>query len=68
MIAGETILSGAPDTCEDCKVKLELRVLSSPVGYYIGTMCDCGSYSRESDYYRTRELAQKDLDTGNFGR
>lgn len=33
-------------------------------GYYIGTFCGCGPYSRESGYYRTRELAQADLDTG----
>ena len=33
-------------------------------GYYIGTYCACGPYTRESGYYRNRELAQADLDSG----
>ena len=28
-------------------------------GYYIGTWCGCGPYSRESGYYRTREDAER---------
>lgn len=62
MIPGETIASGAPDTCSDCHTVLKLEVLHSAAGYYIGTQCKCGPYSRESGYYPKREMAQKALD------
>jgi len=62
MLPGETIHSGASDTCPECHTKLVEQVLMSPAGYYIGTRCDCGPYSRESHYYKTREKAQNDLD------
>jgi len=68
MLNGETIASGAADCCPDCRVKLELQVLQSNAGYYIGTFCDCGPYSRESGYYSSRETAQTALDSGQFGR
>jgi hypothetical protein len=57
MLPGETINSGAPDKCPDCGVKLELRVCHSAAGYYLGTQCNCGPYSRESGYYKTQEEA-----------
>lgn len=64
MIPGETLRSGAPAICPDCKIKLKLEVLQTPAGYYIGTYCNCGPYSRESHYYRTREKAYQDLENG----
>jgi hypothetical protein len=61
-LPGETLLTGAPMTCPDCGQDVTvLRVLQSAAGYYIGTRCDCGPYSRESGYYKTRELAAKAL-------
>lgn len=54
--------------CEDCEVKLEADVHMSGAGYYIGTVCNCGPYSRESGYYSTRKEASAALDTDNFGR
>jgi len=63
-LPGETIASGAPDFCPACRTKLELKVLHSGGGWYIGTACFCGPYSRESVYYPTREDAQHDLDNG----
>ena len=57
MLNGETINSGASPICQECGVKLELGVYRSHAGYYIGTYCDCGPYSRESGYYQTREDA-----------
>ena len=65
---GETLASGAPRVCEDCDVHLVLEVHHSGGGYYIGTRCDCGPYSRESGYYKTEEAAQAALETGNYGR
>jgi len=61
MIPGETIVTGALNTCPDCHEILKPRVLHSDAGYYIGTQCKCGPYSRESDYYRKREDAERDL-------
>jgi hypothetical protein len=62
MLAGETILSGAPQTCEDCGVNItELSIYQSGAGFYIGAYCDCGPYSRESVYFPDRESAEKAL-------
>lgn len=61
MLPGETIRSGASDVCSDCGIKLVERVCYSAAGYYIGTTCNCGPYSRESHYYRTHALAQAAL-------
>lgn len=48
-------------------LKLDLTVLKSASGYYIGTANECGPVSRESiDYYRTPEAAQKALDDGTW--
>jgi hypothetical protein len=47
-LRGETIYSGAPGTCEDCGVELVPGVHRSAAGFYIGTWCDCGPYSRAS--------------------
>ena len=46
----------------------KLDVYLSGAGYYIGTYCRCGPYTRESGYYRTRELAQAAFDSGAYGR
>lgn len=65
-LPGETISTGASDIC--CGAKLELEVLQSAAGWYIGTMCDkCGPYSRESvEYYGDRETAEWHLDNGSW--
>ena len=64
MIPGETILSGGACTCPDCGVRPVLQVCRSAAGYYLGTWCDCGPYSRESDYFNTREEAEEALNSG----
>ena len=61
MLKGETIGSGASDTCEECGVTPALEVYKSHGGWYIGTYCKCGPYSRESEYYATEHEAQRDL-------
>ena len=66
MIPGETILSGAPQTCPDCGVTLNLEVLQSAAGYYIGTQCRCGPYTRESGYFKTRQAAEQALKDGSW--
>lgn len=64
MIAGETILSGAADTCGSCNIKLVLQPLRSGAGWYLGTACYCGPYSRESIYFETEEEAKKAISSG----
>jgi hypothetical protein len=61
VIPGETILSGAPSVCPDCLATLVMRVCRSAAGYYLGTWCCCGPYSRESGYFDTREAAEAAL-------
>jgi len=71
MLPGETFASlGGTEfhQCEDCKVELIPQVLRSAAGYYIGTSCNCGPYSRESGYYKTRDDAAKALTDGSFER
>ncbi len=49
--------------CE-CKAILTVRVLHSNAGHYIGYWCDnCGPYSRISEYYETKEIAESVLAT-----
>lgn len=55
--------------CSDCENENEnidstmnLRVLYTPAGYYLGFWCDNhGEYSRETHHVRTREEAEKML-------
>ena len=61
MMQGETISSGGYATCPDCKITPNLGVYCSGAGYYIGTYCHCGPYSRESGYYRTAAEAEADM-------
>ena len=41
----------ACDNCSDCGDPLHLQVLQSAAGWYIGSHCKCGPYSRESGYF-----------------
>lgn len=69
-VPGETIYTGAPARCEDCGVELVAAVHQSGAGFYVGTFCDCGPYSRESGYFPTREEAVAILQAGpsDYGR
>lgn len=60
-LPGETIGTGASPRCPDCGVMPHLDVYSSMAGYYVGTYCDCGPYSRESGYFRTFDEADRAL-------
>ncbi len=40
---------------------LELRVLKSAAGWYLGTFNDGGPVSRESEYFQTKFLAESAL-------
>jgi len=58
-LAGEINKDG--EQCPDCNVTLDLQVLQSGAGYYIGTFCNCGPYSRESDYFRNYSDTEAEL-------
>lgn len=67
MMPGETILSGASEVCPDCGTfVLPFKVLRSGAGFYIGTMCQDGPYSRESGYFGTEEEAATALATNTW--
>ena len=68
MLLGETIATGASPVCDECKITPELQVCKSAAGYYVGTYCYCGPYSRESGYYKTREAAEVALTKGEYTR
>ena len=67
-LPGETLATGAPSACSDCKRKIVLQVCESGAGFYVGAWCNCGPYCRESGYYGTKEEAQEALASGGFGR
>jgi hypothetical protein len=56
------------ESCEDCGIKLEHKVLRTPAGYYVGRECNCGPWSRDSGYYEFREHAQSDLEADTWVR
>lgn len=64
----ETIATGAARFCMSCKKTPLDAVYFSPAGFYIGTFCDCGPFSRESEYYKTQSEAEKALVSGDYGR
>ena len=66
VLQGETIYRGAPEKCEDCGAKLELKVFNT-CAYYVGTYCQCGPYSRETGYFETLHEAEQVLNGINLG-
>lgn len=45
--------------CPICGEKLQVRVLRSNAGFYIGTQCGkCGPVDRSTGYFPNREVAQ----------
>ena len=57
-LPGETLYSGAPDRCEDCGSELVAQIYESGAGFYSGSWCQCGPYSRESGYCASRDEAE----------
>jgi hypothetical protein len=68
MLPGE-IVNDTVTTCMDCDTALEIKVLCSAAGHYLGFFCpQCGPYSRESGYFPNREAAEEALASGSYGR
>ncbi len=70
MMPGETIKTGSSKYCDECHVDAlsKLDVYCSGGGYYVGTYCECGPFSRESGYYATHAEAEPALAGGGFDR
>jgi hypothetical protein len=66
-LPGETIHTGASQVCPDCKLRVELEVLNTPAGFYIGAWCNCGPYCRETSYFPTREAAEAEFEAVKAG-
>lgn len=61
-------LKGFDGTTCGCGRRLELQVLCSSAGYYLGYECDrCGPHSRETYYFQTRAAAKTELKKANQG-
>lgn len=54
----------AADSCLDCDEHLQEGTFQSAAGWYWGTYCACGPYSRETDYYATPEEARDAYEQG----
>ena len=67
-LPGECVLD-TKTACMECGTALDIQVLFSAAGFYIGFFCpECGPYSRESGYYASREEADQTLNSGFYGR
>jgi transposase-like protein len=65
-LPGECV-NNTKTTCHECGAHLEIKVGGSMAGYYVGFWCEsCGSYSRESGYYRSYEEAEKALSSNSL--
>lgn len=60
MISNETIITGASPVCTGCNIALEPVVIKTS-GYSVRTECECGPYSRETEYFKTAEEADEAL-------
>lgn len=68
MLRKEALQVGASPCCPECGVRMDLRVLRSAAGFYVGTECPCGPSTRESGYYARQEDAARALAQGAFCR
>jgi hypothetical protein len=64
----ETVATGASKVCLDCMQKIQPGVYQSSAGWYVGSYCGCGPYSRESGYYSKRVKAAEAYESGLYGR
>jgi len=66
-MAGETITLGADPTCGNCGEPLDFRVMQTGAGYYVGTICCQGPYSRETRYFASKDEAVLCLVDSEYG-
>lgn len=61
MLPKETIVAGAEPHCDLCNSGVNVEVCQGMSGWYIGTDCSCGPFSRETEYFASEEEARKAL-------
>ena len=67
MLIGETV-NDRTTVCA-CGETLTIAVQKKGLHYYVGYECsNCGPYSKESNYFDTREGAERALETGMFDK
>jgi len=68
-LPGETLHTGADPICAVCKQTAKMRVCHSNAGFYIGSYCGCGPYTRESlHYWQDINQAVHAFNTNNWER
>lgn len=68
MFNGETILTGADASCECCGEPFSFEVMQSAAGWYIGTSCCTGPWTRESRYWDRKTEADLALQLWHEGQ
>jgi len=48
--------------CHECNEEIVQGICRSAAGYYVGSYCGCGPYSRDSQYFKKREEAERYYD------
>ena len=68
-LKGETLHLGASPICPGCGKIAKMGVYHSAAGFYIGSYCRCGPYTRESLYYwKDIREAMHAFNTGEWER
>ena len=66
---GETLHLGADPIYPCCKHRARMGVYHSGAGWYIGSYCGCGPYTRESmHYWHDEDQARSAFKTGEWER
>jgi len=65
MLPRETISNGADPICPDCGKEATWFVRSNGTSNCVATHCNCGMYSRETQYTISRQEAEDWLDKIN---
>jgi hypothetical protein len=58
-LPGETLRLGADPVCDRCHMHAVVDVYRSGAGWFVGSRCECGPYTRESAYYPTEQACRE---------
>lgn len=58
MLPGECLMADAPSVCPNCQQVPRTSIHREDRGSWVQTWCDCGPYSRETDYLPSHEHAE----------
>jgi hypothetical protein len=66
MLDRETIMSGGSPYCTHCCNFAKFGIYESGAGFYVGSYCACGPFSRESCYYANETHVKIALSNGTI--